>query len=158
VGNWYRVSKRINGRLYDYWQRTKRVGRSVKTENKYIGPASSGITTNRNQINELLGKQNPEIPSTPTVTAESVSPTAPYTPEEALPQLTPFTSQLEGRDKRDYERHLDKIRAEDEEIQYGKLKDRIKRQDAKVRTAKRRTKGIKSFNPFVAQALLKDKH
>jgi hypothetical protein len=27
VGNWYRVSKRINGRLYDYWQRTYRVGK-----------------------------------------------------------------------------------------------------------------------------------
>jgi hypothetical protein len=32
VGNWYRVTKRINDRLYDYWQRTKRVGKSVKTE------------------------------------------------------------------------------------------------------------------------------
>src|SRR5215475_6675621 len=36
---WYKVTKRINGRLYDYWQRTYRVGKSVKTENKYIGPA-----------------------------------------------------------------------------------------------------------------------
>jgi hypothetical protein len=41
VGNWYRVTKKINGRLYDYWQRTHRVGKSVKTENKYIGPASA---------------------------------------------------------------------------------------------------------------------
>ena len=39
MGNWYRVTKRINGRLYDYWQRTYRVGKSVKTENKYIGPS-----------------------------------------------------------------------------------------------------------------------
>jgi hypothetical protein len=39
MGNWYKVTKRINGRLYDYWQRTYRVGKSVKTENKYIGPA-----------------------------------------------------------------------------------------------------------------------
>ncbi len=38
---WYRVTKRINGRLYDYWQRTYRVGKSVKTENKYIGPAGT---------------------------------------------------------------------------------------------------------------------
>lgn len=41
VGDWYRVSKRINGRRYDYWQRTYRVGASVKTENRYIGPSSS---------------------------------------------------------------------------------------------------------------------
>jgi hypothetical protein len=39
MGSWYRVTKRINARLYDYWQRTCRVGKSVKTENKYIGPS-----------------------------------------------------------------------------------------------------------------------
>jgi hypothetical protein len=38
MGDWYRVTKRINGRLYDYWQRTYRVGKAVKTENQYIGP------------------------------------------------------------------------------------------------------------------------
>lgn len=43
MGSWYKVTKRINGRLYDYWQRTFRVGKSVKTENRYIGPAGSGI-------------------------------------------------------------------------------------------------------------------
>jgi hypothetical protein len=35
---WYKVTKKINGRLYDYWQKTYRVGKSVKTLNKYIGP------------------------------------------------------------------------------------------------------------------------
>jgi hypothetical protein len=25
---WYRVTKKINGRLYDYWQRTYRIGNS----------------------------------------------------------------------------------------------------------------------------------
>jgi hypothetical protein len=39
MGAWYKVTKRINGRLYDYWQRTERLGRSVKTYNKYIGPS-----------------------------------------------------------------------------------------------------------------------
>jgi hypothetical protein len=39
MGKWYKVTKRINGRFYDYWQRTYRVGKSMKTENKYIGPA-----------------------------------------------------------------------------------------------------------------------
>jgi hypothetical protein len=39
MGKWYKVTKRIKGRSYDYWQRTYRVGQSMKTENKYIGPA-----------------------------------------------------------------------------------------------------------------------
>lgn len=38
---WYQVTKRINGRLYLYWQRTKRVGKSVRTVNRYIGPAQA---------------------------------------------------------------------------------------------------------------------
>jgi len=54
MGNWYKVIKRINGRLYGYWQRTERHGKHVKTFNKYIGPAgtptgqapSSAPTTN----------------------------------------------------------------------------------------------------------------
>src|SRR5260370_28026256 len=48
--HWYRVTKRINSRLYDYWQRTYRVGKTVKTENKYIGPASvvsAGVAPNK---------------------------------------------------------------------------------------------------------------
>lgn len=40
---WYRVTKNINGRLYDYWQRTERQGKNVKTFNKYIGPHKSII-------------------------------------------------------------------------------------------------------------------
>jgi hypothetical protein len=44
MGNWYKVTKRINGRLYDYWQRTYRVGNSVKTQNKYIGPTGVAAT------------------------------------------------------------------------------------------------------------------
>lgn len=39
MGSWYKVTKRIHGRYYDYWQRTYRIGKSVKTENKYIGPS-----------------------------------------------------------------------------------------------------------------------
>jgi hypothetical protein len=38
MGNWYRVTKKIHGRFYDYWQRTERRGKHVKTFNKYIGP------------------------------------------------------------------------------------------------------------------------
>jgi hypothetical protein len=115
---------------------------------RYIGPALG----RSDQVRKELAEQEAAA-----AISNFVSPTAPYTPEEVLPQLTPFTVQLEGRDKRDYERHLAKIRAEDEEIQYGKLKDRIKKQHEKVRAAKRKTKGIKSFNPFIAQAMLEKK-
>ena len=43
MGNWYRVTKRINGRLYDYWQRSYRLGKSVRTDNKYIGLLESPL-------------------------------------------------------------------------------------------------------------------
>ena len=36
---WYAVKKCIKGNYYWYWQKTYRVGRHVKTLNKYIGPA-----------------------------------------------------------------------------------------------------------------------
>lgn len=38
--NWYRVTKTIRGKKYDYWQKTYREGGRVKTLNKYIGPAT----------------------------------------------------------------------------------------------------------------------
>jgi len=38
---WYAVKKRIKGNYYWYWQKTYRVGRQVKTLNRYIGPAHS---------------------------------------------------------------------------------------------------------------------
>jgi hypothetical protein len=44
MGNWYRVTKKIHGRFYDYWQRTYRVGKQVKTENKYLGPTGRSST------------------------------------------------------------------------------------------------------------------
>src|SRR4029453_9495536 len=34
-------TKTINGRKYLYWQKTYRVGGSIKTLNKYIGPANN---------------------------------------------------------------------------------------------------------------------
>jgi hypothetical protein len=45
--------------------------------------------------------------------------------------------------------------AKNERIQYGNLKDRIARQKAAVRAAKRNTKGIKALNPFLAQPIKK---
>lgn len=42
MGNFYKVTKKIHGRYYDYWQKTYRVGKRVKTLNKYIGPSTRG--------------------------------------------------------------------------------------------------------------------
>lgn len=39
--SWYTVTKTIKGRRYLYLQMTYRVGKQVKTKNKYLGPASS---------------------------------------------------------------------------------------------------------------------
>ena len=37
---WYRVVKTIKGHRYEYEQRTWREGRKVRTESRYIGPAT----------------------------------------------------------------------------------------------------------------------
>ena len=44
---WYRVIKIKKGRPYAYLQRTRREGRSVRTENLYIGPAAGDGRPNR---------------------------------------------------------------------------------------------------------------
>lgn len=38
---WYRVVKTVNGRKYLYDQKTYRVGKQVRTLNRYIGPATN---------------------------------------------------------------------------------------------------------------------
>lgn len=52
MGKWYRCTKTIRGRKYDYWQQTYRVGRSVKTRNKYIGPTGGCYSVRRLVDNE----------------------------------------------------------------------------------------------------------
>jgi hypothetical protein len=103
MGNWYKVKKRINGRLYYYWQRTQCVGGSVKTENKYIGPASGSA-----------------------LAASVYSATAPETPERVLTRIAPF-----GNPQTESQHVMAKImereRREHEHIQYGPLKARIER-------------------------------
>jgi hypothetical protein len=244
VGSWYRVTKKINGRLYDYWQRTYRVGRSVKTENKYIGPAGeimrlaqmvvSNKASNlkiferdgRNALGNLTGKKvyhlegqvpypHPEIfrdapppavmefetkreavnvmRTAQRIAARNADPwtdhnsiaqhklaeknndlfikadrerearrvalaAAPTTTNaisnDALYKLTP----LRVRDPTGISAKIaDAIRREDERIQYGPLKARLKRQRQKFLAAKRKTRGIKALNPFLAQALLSTK-
>ncbi|MCP3475068.1 hypothetical protein NLM33_32620 [Bradyrhizobium sp. CCGUVB1N3] len=159
MGSWYKVTKRINGRLYDYWQRTFRVGKSVKTENRYIGPAGSGIRELLQSkgydgivySNTIVGSGDSYIVfSNAQITR---SPAVPVIPEEAIRQLTPNTAHLTGEDKRAYEKHEETLRREDERIQYGPRAARIRKQEAAVRNAKRATRGIKSVNPFLAKAI-----
>lgn len=47
---WYQVIKTIKGRRYLYLQRSRREGKRVRTENKYIGPAGSRIASGGSPI------------------------------------------------------------------------------------------------------------
>ena len=40
MDGWHRVTKLINGKPHDYWERATRVGKSVTFETKYIGPST----------------------------------------------------------------------------------------------------------------------
>jgi hypothetical protein len=134
MGNWYKVTKRINGRLYDYWQRTERHGKSTKTFNKYIGRSGSG--------------------SAATITAASSDTAAfkPDRPEDAIWKLNPVHNP-DGVDLRQYKRAMEAERREDERIQYGSLAARKGRQKQAVRDAKRKTRATKAVNPFLAQGI-----
>jgi hypothetical protein len=144
MGSWYRVTKRINGRLYHYWQRTYRAGKSVKTENKYIGPVANCSVS---------------APST-------YSTTAPTTPEDVMVQY--FSPNAPDERERGNIRKLngekkailrneayfnaDAFDRVQDELDYAYA---VKRDTEKRREAKRKTKGIKAANPFMAQALVK---
>lgn len=70
MGAWYRVTKTIGGRHYHYWQQTDRVGKSVKTLNKYIGPAGAISPGPVNAyIGKAIGVVVPEIPEAGTLEA-----------------------------------------------------------------------------------------
>jgi hypothetical protein len=127
---WYKVVKTINGGRYLYWQRTYRVGKSVKTENRYIGPATARPP--------------------PTIASPTYSASAPDTPERVVSRIRPFYS-----GDKVLERFAERQRREDEAIQYGPLKHRLKRMQAKIRAAKRNAKGNKYLNPFLGQAIKK---
>lgn len=183
---WYQVTKTIRGRKYLYWQKTFRVGSSVKTLNKYIGPGANPPRAKSHKAT-IAGLSEPHrklrtaydagkitkteylqalAPKPPTTTDHDIratpaldaSPTAPVIPEEAIHQLRPSWANIEpGQDRRTYEKHRARERAEDERVQYGKLKDRVAKHAKLHSAAKRATKGIKSANPFIAQAIKKSK-
>jgi hypothetical protein len=143
VGSWYVVRKRINNRLYLYWQRTKRVGGSVKTENRYIGPAAG-----------------------PALGPATYSASAPSTPEDVMEQY--FAPKASDKRQRGNIRKLNAertaiLRNEEyfdadafnhvqDELDYAQA---VKRDQERIREAKRKTKGIKAANPFLAQAIKK---
>ena len=93
---WYRVTKTIKGRKYDYWQKTYRVGDSVKTLNQYIGPNANP----------------PRRPSMKSVMANKT-------------------------------------------VEYSPLKARIKKHAAMHQAARRKTRGLKAVNPYIAILLKK---
>jgi hypothetical protein len=143
---WYRVTKKIKGRLYDYWQRTYRVGRSVKTENRYIGPSSKsgGFSTTAGSAasqREPLYAGQFEIP----VAARST------------------TEDRKTRNIRELKREKKAIMqaAEFDHVAFGAVQDEldyayaIKSDKEKKRAARAKTKGIKALNTFIAQALIK---
>jgi hypothetical protein len=143
---WYRVTKKIKGRLYDYWQRTYRVGKSVKTENRYIGPSTKGsvfTTTPASAVpqREPLYASQFEIP----ITASS------------------STEQREPGRIRDLKKEKKAIMraAEFDHEAFGAVQDEldyayaVKADKEKKRAARAKIKGIKVLNAFVAQALNK---
>lgn len=159
MGNWYRVTKRINGRFYDYWQRTYRVGNSVRTENKYIGPSGTMVPVATSSNGRTTGFIPGYGASSPSVAKVQIAPQnekygQPWTPEHAklrfnrydglTPQFTRILKKLDEQQRR-----------EDELIQYGPLAKRKAKQHAALNDAKKRARGNKYLNPFLGQAIKK---
>jgi len=149
---WYIVIKTIKGHRYRYRQRTWREGGRVRTESIYLGPADGGRSVNPASG---AGAKVASGASTASIRPPSVSGTAARVPEEAIHQLTPFTAHLKGKDRREYERERERQRREDERIQYGPRAARVRKMEAKIRAAKRKTAGIKKLNPFIALGIKK---
>jgi hypothetical protein len=144
---WYRVTKKINGRLYDYWQRTYRDGKSVKTENRYIGPSGKGGTvasmTSAAPRREPLYAGQFEIPIATTSAAEQRKPRnlrELKKEKKAILLAAEFNS--------------DAFSTVQDELEYAYA---VKTEKEKKRAARVKTKGIKALNMFMAQALLPKK-
>lgn len=137
MGEWYRVTKRINGRLYDYWQRTERHGQHVKTFNKYIGPAQSKASA----------------PSAPrelhagafTIPVGRASSPSDQSKPGNLHQLKRIKKMILSADEFDSEA----FSSVQDQLDYAYA---VKADREKKREARRRTKGIKNLNPFIALA------
>jgi hypothetical protein len=141
---WYRVTKKIKGRLYDYWQRTYRVGKSVKTENRYIGPSHKGdsvATATGATVREPLYAGQFEIPIAAISGAESGKPRN-IRELKKLKRIIVLAPEFD---------HVAFAAVQDELDQaYA-----VKSDKEKKRASRARIKGIKSQNSFIAQALLR---
>jgi hypothetical protein len=122
----YKVLKKLNGRMYEYWQRTYRVGGAVKTENKYIGPAQRASVPTAaksvSAVNELHAGQF-TIPLN-------------KTKRERLKRNSPLTDvDKEYKELKDNRGFLDKLAHTEESLELSQLEDvrrilrRIKRNE-----------------------------
>jgi hypothetical protein len=145
--DWYRVTKKINGRFYDYWQRTYRVGKSVKTENRYIGPSSKGgfaaSAVSTTPEREPLYAGQFKIPITASSTAEGRKP-------RSIRELKKEKKAIMLAAEFDPEA----FNGVQDEVDYAYA---VKADKEKKRVARARTKGIKALNAFIAQALVNKK-
>src|SRR5262245_34456283 len=143
---WYRVTKKIKGRLYDYWQPTYRVGKSVKTENRYIGPSTKrgGFTTTSASASpqrESLYAGQFEIPIVGSSTSEQHEP-------RSIRELKREKKAIMSASEFDHEAYD----AVQDELDFAYA---VKSDKEKKRAVRAKTKGIKALNAFIAQALLR---
>jgi hypothetical protein len=96
----YVVIKTINGRRYRYLQRSYRVGKKVRTESLYLGPADGGIVQS---IVDFVGAQRTSAEDRALATAERQ---AARIDEE---QRAMFGETAAERSDRERQEHLDKL-------------------------------------------------
>lgn len=98
----YIVIKIINGRRYRYLQRSYRVGRKVKTESKYLGPADGGIVQS---IIDFVGAQrlSPED--------RAISSAEKHAARVEEEQRAMFGETASERSARERQEHLDKLQS-----------------------------------------------
>jgi hypothetical protein len=122
---WYPIVKRINGRLYLYLQQSYRLGKRVKTRNKYIGPYSGRFASG---ASSALSEDHPasRIPA-------------------SIRDLEKIKKQLLRTVVED-----DALNIVQEELDYAHA---VRRDQMQQRAIKKKTKGIKAENAFLAQGI-----
>lgn len=170
--DWYRVVKTINGRRYLYLQKTYRVGKSVKTLNRYVGPATGPTTTPRADTKDARRASRDEISRTyRDIKEHGLSSVFPPTQHErtvdehraalsamrpSAPEVQPYDPNAKPR-RADYTAEEWKEYLRGERLRKREYDDAMSVETAKIRKAKRETRGIKSLNPFIAQAVSEPK-
>jgi hypothetical protein len=164
MGDWYRVTKTIHGRYYDYWQRTERHGKQVKTFNKYIGPTSTspivGIPASAQKSGSSLSSVKIDQSNIADSSAPiSAPPNIPATSREVMKQFNPHYG-LHKQFQRILDKNAKMQRREVERIQYASCAARIRKMEKKIRVAKRGAKGAGATNAFLGRAVnrLRDKN